>query len=125
MHNGVIAYGHPFAKPLSVWSLEMYHTSRFAFSLAQNVRGQLHIPCGKIVQNLWKVGGKTCQYLSTLSVETKSSHTRVWVKPSFIPHVIPGFPLNESTSKTLNLSLLIHSFTHNPHPLLLTPRRKN
>lgn len=125
MRNGAIAYGHPFAKPLPVWSLEMYHTSRFAFSLTQNVRRRLHILCGKIVQNLWKVSGKTCQYLSTLSVEIKRSHTRVWVKPSFIPQVIPGFPLTKSTSKTLNLSLLIHSFTHNPHPLLLTPRRKN
>lgn len=80
--------------------------------------------CGKCVQNLWKLASKTCQNLSTYSVETNIRQFAMWVKPQVFPVFIPGFPSVSSTPKNLDSSLLLHSFTHNPHPLLLLTRKK-
>lgn len=85
----------------------------------------MHNTCGEYVYNLWKQARTTCQYLSTVGVETKNSTTHMWVNPLLIPTVIPVTSLYLSTPKITRLHLLVYSYTHNPHPLLLTLRIKN
>ena len=80
--------------------------------------------CGKSVQNTGKLGGKTCQYLSTVLLITRISPQVACVQDRVIRRLIPVSPLYSSTSKLSHLSLLIHSYTHNPQPLLLTLRKR-
>ncbi len=80
--------------------------------------------CGKNVQKLWKQTGITCQYLSTVLVESTVRRKSAWVKPQVILTIVPFFPRDSSTSISAILHLLIPSYTHNPQPLLLTLRRK-
>ena len=81
--------------------------------------------CGKSVQNTGKLHSKTCQYLSTVLPNSQIRTQIACVQQEVIRRLIPVYPRHESTSKLALSPLLIHSYTHNPHPLLLTLRRKN
>ncbi len=81
--------------------------------------------CGKYVQNLWKQHRKTCQHLSTAMCGYADSTITMWVKPVVFRTIIPVFIPQYSTTKIRYFPLLGASYTHNPHPLLLTLRREN
>lgn len=80
--------------------------------------------CGKSVQSLRIHYGKICQQTSTLVNIADPSSLLTCVHTLFIRTIVPTYPLVISTPKFANSSLLNTTFTHFPHPLLLTPPKK-
>ena len=80
--------------------------------------------CGQYVYNLRTQRGTTCQCSSTDIHTPTAIRPTMWVNTQVIRSVMPILPLYESTPIFRKLSLLIHSYTHNPQPLLLPPQEK-
>lgn len=80
--------------------------------------------CGKSVQSLRIHYGKICQQTSTLVNIADLSHLLTCVYALLIRTIVPTSPLAISTPKFANSPLLNTTFTHFPHPLLLTPPKK-
>ncbi len=85
------------------------------------MHNMVSLRCAKAVQNLWKHRGKTCEKLSTGSVDNKTHPHKARVQLAVIRSIIPTLPQRLPTLIIRRFNLLIPSYPHNPHPLLLTP----
>lgn len=85
------------------------------------MHNMVSLRCAKGVQNLWKHRSKTCAHLSTGSVDNKSHPPKARVQLPVIRRIVPTLPQRLPTPIITHFHLLIHSYPHNPHPLLLTP----
>jgi len=80
--------------------------------------------CGKSVQSLRIHYGKICQQMSTTVNTADSNNSLACAYTLLIRTIVPISPLVISTPKFANSPLLNTTFTHFPHPLLLTPPKK-
>ena len=80
--------------------------------------------CGKSVQSLRIHYGKICQQTSTTVNIANPNNLLACVYTLLIRTIVPTSSLVISTPKFANSPLLNTTFTHFPHPLLLTPPKK-
>jgi hypothetical protein len=84
----------------------------------------MHKSCAKYVQNLRTEHSITCQSSSTPNNLARHIEQTMCAHVQVIHDFFPQFSSLLSTRYFANLHPLINSFTHNPHPLLLTPPKE-